>query len=186
MGATTPKGGNMWKTITILLLILILPATLVHADEFRIGFGIFNLAGGPDIQMSFRPAQSHWQLGFRLNRWVDKFEDPFTGRELTENTTTMTGPMVCYLFNIEARKTYYVGVSMLQWSITEKSLRTGESDTDSVTAPFFGGGYTGRLGKSGYFNLGAFLSSTELKTETSVSGTETTGADLQLQLGIIF
>jgi len=176
----------MWKNIVIPLLILLLSVTPAHADEFRMGLGIFNLVGGPDLQMSFRPNQSHWQFGFRHNRWVEEFEDPFTGRGFTENTTTMTGPIVCYLFNIEARKTYYLGVSMLQWSITEKSLRTGESDTDSVTAPFYGGGYTGRLGNSTYFNLGAFLSSAELKVETSVSGTETTGADLQLQLGIVF
>jgi len=176
----------MWKKIVIPLLILLLPATPAHSDEFRIGLGIFNFAGGPDFQMSYRPKHSHWQIGYRHNQWVDTFESPFTGRDLTENSTTMTGPFVCYLFNIEGRKTYYLGVSMLQWSITEKSLRTGENDTDSVTAPFFGGGYTGRLGKSGYFNLGAFFSGAELKAETSVSGTETTGLDLQLQLGIIF
>ena len=176
----------MWKRIIIPLLILLLSATPAHADEFRIGLGIFNFAGGPDLQMSYRPNQSHWQVGYRHNRWGETFEDPFTGRDLTENTTTMTGPIVCYLLNIESKKTYYLGVSLLRWSSTEKSLRTGESDTESVVAPFFGGGYTGRLGKSAYFNLGAFFSSAELKTETSVSGTETTGLDLQLQLGITF
>jgi hypothetical protein len=183
---TAPKGGAMWKRIVISLLILLLPAATAHAEEFRIGLGIFNFAGGPDFQVNYRPNNSHWQLGYRHNRWIESFEDPFSGMDLSENTTTMTGPIVCYLLNIESSKTYYLGASLLRWSSTEESLRTGESDTESVVAPFFGGGYTRRLGKSGYFNLGAFISGAELKTETNVSGTETTGLDLQLQMGIVF
>ncbi len=175
----------MKKRIVIWLFILLLSATPARADEFRFGLGIFNLAGGPDFQLNFRQENSHWQIGYRHNHWVETFEDPFTGRELTETTVTMTGPIVCYLFDIESKNTYYLGASLLQWTSTEKSLMTGESDTASVTAPFFGGGYMGQNGKSTYYNIGFFFSGAELKTETSVSSEETTGLDVQMQIGIV-
>jgi hypothetical protein len=88
----------------------------------------------------------------------------------------------------EENGTWYLGVSLLRWSRTEVSLVTGASSSDSVVAPFFGGGYTGHLGKHAYYNAGIFLSpGTELKTNTGVSSEESSGGfDIQLQMGILF
>jgi hypothetical protein len=52
-------------------------------------------------------------------------------------------------------------------------------------APFFGGGYA-RRGGIGYWNFGLFLSPAKLTTQTADTAEETTGADVQLQLGLAF
>ncbi len=154
-----------------------------------IGVGVFLLAeDGADFQISFRPDESHWMFGYRYVRWTDTFEDPYTGRDLTKRTETKTGPLACYLFNIEKSGSFYLGVSLLLWSRTEKSLVTGESDTASTTSLYFGGGYTARLGSLVYVNVGMFLSpGASLHTQTSVSSEDDSGAfDVQAQLGIAF
>jgi hypothetical protein len=159
------------------------------AANLYIGVGVFILAeDGADFQISFRPDQSHWMFGYRYLRYTDTFEDPYTGRGLTKQTETKTGPLVCYLFNIEKSGSFYLGLSLLQWSRTEKSTVTGESDTASTTSLYFGGGYTHRWGSLVYSNIGMFLSpGTSLHTQTSVSSEDDSGAfDIQLQLGIAF
>ncbi len=156
--------------------------------NFYIGVGPFIFAeDGADFLLVFRPGQSHWLFGYRFIRWSDRFEDPFTGRELTKETDTKTGPLVGYLFNIEKSGSFYLGVSLLQWSRTLESLVTGESDKASVTALFGGGGYMGRLGPL-YYNAGIFLSpGTQLHTEASGNTDDVSGAfDLQFHLGIAF
>ena len=173
----------MWKRIVIPFLILLLPATPAHTNEFAVGLGVMTLEGGTDFHVSYRLDQSHWQFGYRHIQWTDRWEwDP----SKTESTTTMTGPIVCYLFDIESSKTFYFGVSQLRWSNKLKSHMPDESDTDSVTAPFFGGGHIWRVGKLAYYKIGLFTSGATLKTETSVSSEETDGLDLQLQMGIVF
>jgi hypothetical protein len=62
----------------------------------------------------------------------------------------------------------------------------GTSGEDSAVAPFFGAGYTGRLGRTGFYNMGLFVSPVELTTQTADSLTTGNGADVQLQLGIAF
>lgn len=157
--------------------------------ELRVGLGIFFVApDGVDLFASYRPAGSRWQFGYRYVRWTDSFDDPFTGNALTETTDTMQGPQVNYLFTPEDTTSWYLGLSVLRWSRTEVSLMTGASDSDSVVAPFFGGGWTAHLGKLAYFNIGMFLSpGAELKTNTGVSSEEQSGGfDIQLQLGVVF
>jgi hypothetical protein len=160
-----------------------------HPAEVRLGLGIFFVApDGVDLTVSFIPRDSHWQFGYRYVRWTDTFDDPYTGRGLTRTTDDMQGPFVNYLFHPEENGTWYLGMSLLRWSRTEASLVTGASSSDSVVAPFFGGGYTGHLGKHAYYNAGIFLSpGTELKTNTGVSSEESSGGfDIQLQMGIVF
>jgi hypothetical protein len=180
-----PMGGRLLVPLIVLFLGL-LP---VRAQEFRAGIGVYILAkDGLDLQVGYRPKQSHWQFGYRYVQWTDKFEDPFTDRRLTETTQSMTGPLVAYLFRPESRGTWYVGASVLQWSKRERSLITGEVDRASTTAPFVGGGYTRAPGKHFYFNLGLYLSpGTKLSTRTSVSSEEDSGAfDIQIQMGVAF
>jgi hypothetical protein len=157
--------------------------------ELRVGLGILFLAtDGVDLLVSYRPAGSSWQLGYRYVRYTDALNDPIIYAELTRTTDTMQGPQVNYLFRPEETTSWYLGISVLKWSRTEVSTVTGASDSASVTAPFFGGGWTAHLGKHAYFNIGIFLSpGAELKTDTGVSSEESSGGfDIQLQLGLVF
>ena len=168
---------------------LMLAAPLLHAQEFRAGAGVFFLGDrGVDLQISGRLGGSPWQLGYRHVHWRDHFNDPFTGRRLTETTETRSGPLVEYLFRPQSPGTWYLGLSVLRWTKEEKSLVTGEVSRASTTAPFLGGGYTHTLGRHAYVNLGLYLSpGARLSTRTSVSSEDDSGAfDIQLQLGVRF
>jgi hypothetical protein len=166
-------------------LLLTLVASPLPAGEFRIGIGpLIFVEDGLDFHVSYRPEQSHWQYGLRVLRYTDEFTFHLT--TLTKTTTTQVGPTLNYLFTPEQRGSWYVGVSLLYWEQLEKSTRTGTSDKDSTTAPFFGGGYTRKMGTAGYFNFGLFLTPVSLSTRTADSSEESTGADVQLQLGFAF
>jgi hypothetical protein len=165
-------------------LLLAAPAT---AQEVRVALGAFTLTGGMDFQLNFRPDQSHLMFGFRYNSWEDEFEDPFTGRVLDKTQNTMLGPTLCYLFDIASDRTWYIGASILEWSKElQETGAGGQSDSTSVTAPFFGGGYMGEVGVNGFYNIGMFISGAELTLETGSTFEQQTGIDFQLQLGFVF
>lgn len=85
------------------LMALLMASSSLQAQDFRLGIGVFLLADqGQDFQAGFRPAASHWQVGYRHVQWRDHFTDPFTGRRLTETTEARTGPLVAYLFRPES------------------------------------------------------------------------------------
>jgi len=171
------------------LVTLSLGAPPIQAQEFRAGIGLFLLADqGRDVQIGFRPASSHWRFGYRHVQWQDHFNDPFTGRRLTETRETRTGPLVDYLFRPESPGSWYLGGAVFRWSKREESLITGEVSRATTSAPFIGGGYTRTLGRHAYFNLGLYLSpGTRLSTRTSVSSEDDSGAfDIQIQLGARF
>jgi hypothetical protein len=161
-----------------------LAAPAAQAGEIGAAIGVFTFSDGLDLQVNYRPERSPWQLGYRFVRSTEGFE--FAGRNLTETTTTLTGPLVNYLFRPEGRGSWYVGVALLHWTQEEKSVRTGTRDKASTFAPFFGGGYRRRLSGSLYYNVGIYLSPAELATQTADSTEESTGADIQVQLGILF
>lgn len=180
---------TLWKWFVMPVFVITLQVLPVQAGENRVGvgLGIFTLAGYQDFQIIYHPDHSHWLYGYRYISGTERFEDPWTGNPLTDTTDTKSGPMVFYLFNNEADKTFYLGASLFKWSLTDTSLVTGESDTDSTVAPFFGGGYFGWLGTQGYYNIGVFLGlGAKLTTQTSVSTEEDEGVDLQMQIGIAF
>jgi hypothetical protein len=159
------------------------------AAELRIGVGVYIFVeDGADFSVSFRPAESHWQFGYRYFRWTDVFEDPFTGRQLTKTTYTLQGLQVDYQFTPEKNDTWYLGASLLRYTSNEVFLPTGASDSDSTFAPFLGGGYTGHLGKNIYYNLGMLLAPwAESKTDTGESSEESSGLfDIQVQMGVAF
>ncbi|WP_257306409.1 hypothetical protein [Geothrix campi] len=171
------------------LMALTMGISLLQAQDFRAGVGVFLVADqGQDFQISFRPASSHWQFGYRHVQWRDHFNDPFTGRRLTETTEARTGPLVDYLFRPESPGTWYLGGAVYRWSKREESLMTGEVSRAATTAPFIGGGYTRTLGRHAYFNLGLYLSpGAKISTRTSVSSEDDSGAfDIQLQIGARF
>jgi len=163
---------------------LAIAAPLVQAAEWRVGAGVFMLSG-IDLHASVRPENSRWQFGVRALRYTEEWQTG-TGTLIGETTTTKIGPQVNYLFSPESRGSWYLGVSVMKWIQEEGSSRTGTKGKDQTTAPFFGGGYSGRLGKAGYYNLGMFFSPATLSTQTADTAEETTGADVQVQLGFAF
>ena len=165
-------------------LVLTLASASVHAGETRLAVGALTFGPGLDLHLTWRAEESHWQLGLRAVRYSDEFQ--FYGESLTETTTTMAGPTLNYLFTPHSHASWYIGASLLYWEQREKSLRTGTSGEDSAVAPFFGAGYTGRLGRTGFYNMGLFVSPVELTTQTADSLTTGNGADVQLQLGFAF
>ncbi len=173
--------------LALAALAALLSTSTARGGEFRVSLVEGQLlVYGTALQVGYRPEGSHWQYGFRYARWTDTFEDPFSGNKLTDNTYTLLGPTLCYLFDIESPGTWYLGVFLLKWSDREYAYFTGESDTAGETAPFFGGGYQRRIGEHFYWNLGMFLSGLTARTETSVSSTEESVFDAQAQLGIVF
>jgi hypothetical protein len=164
---------------------LALAASTAQAGEARLAAGFFLLADdGIDFHASYRAEQSHWQWGLRFVRYTEEYG--FDGTAVSRTTTTKVGPTVSYLFRPDERGSWYLGASLLDWRQKEKSQRTGTVDEDSGVAPFFGGGYTGRLGAHGFYNLGLFLSPAKRSTQTADSAEEGTGADVQLQIGLAF
>jgi hypothetical protein len=157
-------------------------ATPLQAAEWRLAAGIF-MFSGVDAHLSVRPQGSGWQLGVRALRYTEEWETA-AGTSLSKTTTTKVGPQLNYLFSPEARGSWYLGASVLRWTQQESSPRTGTSGRDETTAPFFGGGYSGRLGGRMFYNLGILLSPAKLSTQTADSAEETTGADIQLQFGL--
>lgn len=177
--------------VLILITCLLVPlGASAETGNLRIGVGIFALAqDGADIQITYRLPQSHYQLGYKYVRWTDTFHDPFTGRALTDTTQYMNGPILNYLFQPESDHSFYAGISLLNWSRTEKALLISTpSGSASTTDLYLGGGYTGSIGDFGYFNLGMYLSpSAGLNTQTAVSSEESSGGfDIQIQAGFAF
>ena len=54
-------------------LALTLACAPVQAGEVRIAVGALTLAPGLDLQFTYRPEESRWQLGLRAVRWSDQF-----------------------------------------------------------------------------------------------------------------
>jgi hypothetical protein len=159
----------------------------LHPADFRLGLGVFFVAG-TDLWAGFLPRNSRWQFGYRYVLWNDTFEDPYTGRELTETTESLQGPQVNFLFRPEKRGTWYLGTSALQWSKSETAKANGVTDSASVTSLFLGGGYTHRLGKHVYWSGAMFLAPwADLSTDTGASSDESSGGfDVQIQIGGAF
>jgi len=172
------------KSLVALLLATAAPA--LHAAEWRLGAGVFMLSeDGIDVHVSVRPEESRWQFGVRALRYTDVWET-CTGITVSKTTTTEVGPQLNYLFSPASARSWYVGLSVMNWTQDETSARTGTRSRQHTTAPFFGGGYSGRMGSFGYYNFGAFFSPAKLSTQTADTAEETTGADMQLQVGFAF
>jgi len=175
---------SSWKWIVAPALVLASCLPTSRGAEYGIGAGI--VGTGLGAQVHFRPDHSHWRVGYEYGRMpAHTSDDPFTGRPLTREVESLTGPFVHYQFHPEAGRGWYLGLSVLRWSRSEESLTKGDSSTRATTDPYFGGGYLVRGGKHFYFNAAFFVApGAKNKTETSTSSTENSGNfDLQLTLG---
>lgn len=163
---------------------LALAVALPARAEVSAAIGVFTLTDGLDVQLAYRAEHSPWQWGLRFVRWSEEYE--FGGTSLTQTTTTKVGPLANYLFSPASRSSWYAGAALYRWTQEEQSVRTGTAGKESKTALFFGGGYQGRFARYGYYNLGILLSPAKITTRTADSSEESTGADLQVQVGFAF
>jgi hypothetical protein len=179
----------MNRLLTLTLFTLLLPATACAAGV-QLGIGPFALArDGADVFIAYQPEGSRYRIGASYKRWTDIFRDPFAGWDHSKTTETKTGLLIDYLFQPETDDSFFVGGGLLKWTRTETPLLiTAPSGTNSTLDPYFGGGYTGKLGKYGFYNLGMYLSPTaRLQTQTTISSEESSGGfDIQLQIGVRF
>ena len=179
----------MRKTISLVAFAAALQAAPAQAGEFSVGLGPFFLSdSGADFHLAYRATQSHWRFGYRYLQYTETDEDPFFGTDLTESKTTMHGPTLAYLFTPESRGSWYVSGAVMKAKRVERALLVNEEARDSATGAFFGGGYLGFIGQSGYWQVGLTLSpGTKLETRTSASSTEESGlADFTAHIGIRF
>ncbi len=184
----------MHRPPLLFAVLLALAATSAMAGEYQIGLGIGFLGrDGVDLDLGYRPEQSHFQYGLRYLRGKSSTTDPYSpGLVLADKTETWAGPQVVYLFDPEADGTYYVGASLLRYTQKIQDLpvagRISNSNTVSSTDLYFGGGYIGHLGKSVYYNVGLFISPTfSMTNQTLYGSTEKKGNfDPHVQIGFAF
>jgi hypothetical protein len=173
-----------------LFAAMLLQGSIAQAEGIQIGIGVFALAkDGADIQINYRPPQSHYQFGFQYTRWTDVFHDPYSGNAHSSTTNTLAGPLLVYLFHPAADSSFYAGASLLKWTRTETPLLiAAASDTQSRTDLYFGGGYSGLFAKNFYYNLGMFIApNANMTTQTAISSEESSGNfDVQIQAGVAF
>ena len=181
------------KNVVVLSASLLLSAyssASSSAEKVKIGAGIGLLFGGPDFIVSYQPNDSHWV--FNLRHGYNKVEDEGYGPVTTEEYTWI-GPVVDYLFTPEDTGSFYAGAGIYQITLDFNSqyfvsgIPTSEDDSDSMTAPVLGGGYTRWLGENMYFDVGIFFSvSGELYVETSSASVETNALMGRLIIGAGF
>lgn len=167
-----------------LLLVCILPA---RGAEYVLGAGAVGRGIGARFYVHLD--ESPWRFGWEYGRApAHTSDDPFTGRPLTREVESSTGPFFQYQLKPSARRGWYLGASLLRWSRKETSLTQGDSSTASTTDLYFGGGYLVRLGGHVLFNAGMLIApGARLTTKTSTSSTEDSGAfDLQFTVDVAF
>jgi hypothetical protein len=156
-------------------------------SEMGIEIGMFTFLG-TDFQLYYRSNESPWLIGFKSAKWTES--SYLFGNKSSETTYTVAGPFIRYLFSTEADKTWYLGASMLKESMEVNCLTIGlvDSDKDSSTSPYIGGGKMGRRGKSLYYNIGFLLSPwASLSTQTAGCMDKLDGlVDVNFAIGFVF
>lgn len=182
----------MNKLKSLLFISLLFSAMAVQAGELQVGISpITLLIGTPGLHVNYRLSQSHFQLGYKYERWSVGLMNKITQVKTTNITHSRRGPALIYLLEPEAESTYYAGVELLKWTAQEHAIGPGGgSESASSNDLYFGGGRTGHWGNSLYYNFGFFLGpSADLRSPAmkSTGATSSGGSfDLQLQIGLYF
>lgn len=166
------------------LALAVLP---LAAGEFRAGVGAFVAAPqGADFTLGYAPGEGRWSFGWRYVQWVDRKNDPFTGRALSDVRESRTGPLVSLSFRPRSRGSFYLAAAIYRYAKRETSRVFGDSGSDSTTAPAAGGGYRHALGAWGFYDVGILLSpGIHLRTQTSTGAEDDSGGfDGMAQIGV--
>ena len=164
----------------------------VSPDQSEIGLelGIFTLLGA-DFQLYYRLSESPWLFGYKYAKWTE--DNPCGICVPYETTTTITGPFTRYLFSPKAEQTWYLGASLLNRS-QEVTCQVYNylvnSDKDTNTGLYVGGGKMGWRTKSIYYNIGLLTtlgSSIKSSINTGCVSEEGSGEfDVNVAFGFVF
>jgi len=133
-----------------------------HADTSEIGIGIGVLIFlGPDFRIFYRQTDSPWVFGIRYLDIEDDFVNEsavgLPGDESDREYTKRAGIYFDYLFTTQADAgSLYLTGALYKTTKTLECL--SESDSDSATGPYFGGGYRGSFGEHFGYNIGLLFS----------------------------
>ncbi|MCP4982422.1 MAG: hypothetical protein GY935_18235 [Gammaproteobacteria bacterium] len=153
-------------------------------SEIGIELGLFTFYG-TDFQITYRVKETPWLMGYRYAKWEETIggEYGFSDNELEHE---VSGFLVRYLFKPEAYGTWYLGASYLKKFRKLTCENTGDSASDSITSPFFGGGFMGWRDRPIHYNIGILLSSGSLINEADGCSKRTTPTDINFGIGITF
>lgn len=157
-----------------------LAVSLSNPPRVSFELGVFTLLGA-DFQLGYRLADSPWLFGFKYAKWKEKGFYFI----VDETTTTISGPVLRYLMNPDSRETFYLAASLLHRSVEVECLNLVDSDKQSSTGLYIGGGFTRPYGRQAYYNIGfLFKPGGGISTNTSCSSTEESGeVDINLSFG---
>lgn len=116
---------------------------------------------GADIRFFYRQSDSPWVFGFRYLNIEDDFVNEsavgFPNDESDKLYTKRVGLYTDYLFNNRADTgSFYASGAIYQ---TTKKLKCfSETDSDSATSLYFGGGYQGTFGNQIGYKIGVLMS----------------------------
>jgi hypothetical protein len=146
---------------------------------------------GSDMRVFYRKTDSPWVFGFRyldieddfVNEYAVGLPDDGSDKELT----TRVGVYTNYLFNSAPyASSWFVSGALLS---TKSELRCGgESNSDTYTGPYIGGGYQGRFSEHFGYEIGLLMAPfAKLETRTSICESDSSGdVDANLSLTLMF
>jgi hypothetical protein len=169
----------------------LLVGTATNAGEFQAGISFVPLlSSSPHLHINYRPAQSHFQFGYKYQRWTDEYTNSLTQLTTTRSIQTRSGPVLIYLTGIETDSSVYYGIELLRWVAREYPVAPGGANANASSNDlYFGAGKTGHLNGHWYYDFGFFLSPTaDLRSPSGKNSSSSSSGsfDLQLQLGLFF
>ena len=144
---------------------------------------------GPDFRLFYRESDSPWVFGFRFIDIEDDFVNEsavgLPNDESDRQYTKTVGIYLEHLFNngTKAQSAYLSGAL---YKTTIKIECYSETDSDSATSLYFGGGYRGSFGRQFGYKIGLLFSPfVNLEQETTYCSQEGDG-DIDLDVSLTF
>ena len=144
---------------------------------------------GTDFRLFYRESDSPWVFGFRYLDIKDDFvNEAAVGLPNDESDKQYTKRVGIYLEHLfypgaEAQSAYLSGAL---YKTTIKIECYSESDNDSATSLYFGGGYRGSFGRKFGYKIGLMISPfVNLEQETTYCSQEGDG-DIDLDVSLTF
>jgi hypothetical protein len=158
-------------------------------SETGIEIGAFLILGS-DFRIFHRKAESPWLFGFRYLDIKDDFINEsaagFPNDGSDKEYTKKTGLYFNYLFNHLDDGSFYLSGAL--YNSVLKIECEPESDSESSTSIYFGGGYQGRWRNGFGYKIGMLMSPfVNFKLDTSTCSIESNGDfDLNASLTFVF
>ena len=157
-------------------------------NETGIEIGILIILGA-DVRFFYRQSDSPWVVGFRYldikDDFVNEYAADLPNDESDKMYTKRAGIYADYIFNSRTGSgSFYASSAMFQ--TTKKLECYSETDSDSATSLYFGGGYQGTFkGQFGYKAGILFSPFVNLEQDTGECSNDE-GGDFDLDVGLTF